>query len=154
MTGGRLRRVRDYLDDEAFCFTYGDAVSDVDLAAVIDHHRKAGRLATVTAVQPPGRWGVLQMTEAGTVSGFEEKPPGDNADSLINGGFFVLEPRVLDYIEADETHWEAEPMERLAAEDELAAYHHRGFWQAMDTIRDRNHLEALWAEGHAPWKTW
>jgi len=154
MTGGRLRRVRSYVEDETFCFTYGDAVSDVDLTAVIAHHRKAGRLATVTAVQPPGRWGVLALTDEGTVSGFEEKPPGDNADSLINGGFFVLEPGVLDYIEADGTHWEGEPMERLASEDQLAAYHHRGFWQAMDTIRDRNHLEALWAEGRAPWQTW
>jgi glucose-1-phosphate cytidylyltransferase len=154
MTGGRLRRVRDYLDGDTFCFTYGDAVSDVDITATVEQHRREGRLATVTAVQPPGRWGALRLDDTDTVVGFEEKPRGDGDHTWINGGFFVLEPPVLDYIEADATHWELEPMERLAAESQLSAYRHHGFWQAMDTLRDRNALEGLWASNRAPWRTW
>jgi glucose-1-phosphate cytidylyltransferase len=157
MTGGRLRRVRRYVEDERFCFTYGDAVGDVDITALLAHHQREGRLATVTAVQPPGRWGALRLSDDdqdSTVVGFEEKPAGDADGAWINGGFFVLEPPVLDYIDGDPTHWEVEPMERLAAEDQLSAYRHPGFWQAMDTLRDRNLLEQLWAEDRAPWRTW
>jgi glucose-1-phosphate cytidylyltransferase len=155
MTGGRLRRVRDYVNEERFCFTYGDAVADVDMTALLAHHEKEGRLATVTAVQPPGRWGALRLDDdSGNVVGFEEKPPGDGDGSWINGGFFVLEPPVIDYIYGDPSHWEVEPMEQLARENQLSAYRHTGFWQAMDTLRDRNHLEQLWAEERAPWRTW
>ena len=153
MTGGRLRRVRDYVGDATFCFTYGDAVSDVDITALLDHHRRHGRLATVTAVQPAARWGVLQLSDGDVVQGFEEKPAADDG-SWINGGFFVLEPPVLDYIAGDPTPWEVEPMERLAREGQLSAYRHGGFWQAMDTLRDRNQLEELWAGGSAPWRSW
>jgi len=151
MTGGRLRRVRDYIGGETFCFTYGDAVSDVDLHALVKHHHNAGRLATVTAVQPPARWGVLVLGE-GQVTGFEEKPAGDG--NWINGGFFVLEPDVLDYIASDATPWEEEPMARLVAESQLSAFPHDGFWQPMDTLRDRNQLEQLWVSGQAPWRRW
>lgn len=150
-TGGRLKRVASYIGGETFCFTYGDGVSDIDLRSLIAHHRAAGRLATVTAIQPPGRYGALQI-EGDQVFNFQEKPAGDGA--WINGGFFVLEPDVLDYIEGDETVWEGEPLQRLTAGAQLSAYLHRGFWQAMDTLRDKNHLEALWASGAAPWKTW
>jgi len=149
MTGGRLRRVRDYIGDETFCFTYGDVVSDIDIQALIDHHRAIGRLATVTAVQPPGRFGALRLAED-RVTGFEEKPGGDGG--WINGGFFVLEPAVLDYISSDATPWEGEPMERLVAENQLSAFQHTGFWQPMDTLRDRNHLEQLWGSGQAAWR--
>ena len=121
--------------------------------AVLAHHEREGKLATVTAVQPPGRWGALALDVGGNVTGFEEKP-SDHDGNWINGGFFVLSPAVIDYIAEDATHWEAEPMERLAAEGQLAAYRHTGFWQAMDTLRDRNHLEQLWASGRAPWRTW
>jgi glucose-1-phosphate cytidylyltransferase len=154
MTGGRLRRVREHIETETFCFTYGDAVADVDITAVIAHHRREGRLATVTAVQPPGRWGTLELDDDCAVLGFEEKPLGDGGNKWINGGYFVLEPPVLDYIAADATQWELEPMERLAAERQLCAFQHAGFWQAMDTLRDRNLLEQLWASGRAPWQVW
>ena len=152
MTGGRLKRVVDYIKDEKdFCFTYGDGVADVDITALVDFHRTHGKLATVTAVQPPGRYGALDM--AGTaVRGFVEKPRGDGG--WINGGFFVLSPKCLDYIDGDTSSWEAEPLSRIAADGELQAYSHNGFWQPMDTLRDKNHLETLWASGLAPWKCW
>lgn len=152
MTGGRLKRVADYLQDEtAFCFTYGDGVADVDVTALIDFHRSHGKLATVTAVQPPGRYGALQLAGA-SVRGFSEKPPGDGG--LINGGFFVLSPKVIDFIAADETPWESSPLEQLAVQGELMAFEHRGFWQPMDTLREKNLLEDLWSSGKAPWKCW
>jgi glucose-1-phosphate cytidylyltransferase len=151
MTGGRLKRVAKYLRGEDFCFTYGDCLADVDIGALIAFDRAHGKLATVTAVQPPGRYGALE-TQGDVVRGFTEKPQGDGA--WINGGFFVLSPRVLDYIEADETSWERDPLERLAREGQLCAYQHRGFWQAMDTLRDKNHLVSLWQSGAAPWKVW
>ena len=152
MTGGRLKRVRDYVRDEAFCFTYGDGVADVDITALIAHHKVHRRLGTVTAVQPPGRYGALQFGEHAAVSGFQEKPQGDGG--WINGGFFVLEPEVIDRIEGDATVWEQDPLRSLAADGQLTAYHHTGFWQPMDTLRDRVHLEELWAEAKAPWKVW
>ncbi|EQD50426.1 glucose-1-phosphate cytidylyltransferase [mine drainage metagenome] len=152
MTGGRLRRVRQYLDDDNFCFSYGDGVADVNVRVLIDFHRTHGRLATVTAVQPPGRYGVLRLAEDRAVTGFLEKPEGDGG--WINGGFFVLSPRVLDYIAGDDTNWEREPLEKLATEGQLQAYPHHGFWQPMDTLRDRNYLETLWQSGKAPWKIW
>ena len=152
MTGGRLKRVADYLQDEAaFCFTYGDGVSDVDITASIAFHQQHGKLATVTAVQPPGRYGALRM-EGDVVQGFTEKPRGDGG--LINGGFFVLSPQVLDRIAGDATSWEAEPLGSLAAEGQLMAYEHQGFWQPMDTLREKNLLEELWLSGKAPWKRW
>jgi len=152
MTGGRLKRVRDYLGDQTFCFTYGDGVADVDITALINHHRDHGRQATVTAVQPPGRYGALQFGEDNAVNGFQEKPQGDGG--WINGGFFVLEPAVIDRIEGDANLWEQEPLRGLAADGELTAFHHNGFWQPMDTLRDRQLLEELWNEGRAPWKVW
>ena len=151
MTGGRLKRVASYLDNETFCFTYGDGVSDVDISALLAHHRASGRQATVTAVQPPGRYGALDI-DSGLVNRVQEKPAGDGA--WINGGFFVLEPGVLDYLDGDETVWEQQPLQRLAEQGQLAAFHHEGFWQAMDTMRDKNHLESLWSSGKAPWKCW
>lgn len=152
MTGGRLRRVKEYLkDEEAFCFTYGDGVADVDIAASIAFHQAHGKLATVTAVLPPGRFGALAR-EGDAVRGFIEKPRGDGG--WINGGFFVLSPKVIDYIAADSTSWELEPMARLAAENQLHAFEHNGFWQPMDTLREKNLLEDLWASGEAPWKQW
>ena len=152
LTGGRLKRVADYVEGEdEFCMTYGDGLSDVDISATITFHREHGRLATVTAVKPPGRFGALEL-EGQRVTGFMEKPTGD--EGLINGGFFVLDPRCLDLIEGDDTRWEDEPLTRLAAEDQLRAYEHHGFWQPMDTVRERNLLEDLWASGGAPWKTW
>ncbi len=152
MTGGRLRRVKSYLQqNEPFCFTYGDGVSDVDIAKTIEFHRSHGLKATVTAAIPPGRFGALEI-EAGQVRSFKEKPRGDG--SKINGGFFVLSPSVVDYIENDQTIWEAGPLERLAAEGQLAAFEHEGFWQPMDTLRDKNLLEEMWASGQAPWKRW
>ncbi len=152
LTGGRLKRVRRYVEDEeAFCFTYGDGVSDIDIAAEIAFHKAHGRQATIAAVQPPGRYGALK-TEGDLVTGFREKPRGDGG--WINGGFFVLSPAVIDRIEGDRTSWEEEPLRGLAADGQLVAYRHDGFWHAMDTLRDRNYLEALWAEGRAPWKTW
>ncbi|MEI8251495.1 MAG: glucose-1-phosphate cytidylyltransferase [Synechococcus sp. ELA057] len=152
MTGGRLKRVGSYVADEPFCFTYGDGVADVDITALVAHHRAHGRLATVTAVQPPGRFGVLEFGEAALVSGFQEKPQGDGG--WVNGGFFVLDPAVIDRIGGDETVWEQEPLRSLAAEGQLSAYQHTGFWQPMDTLRDRQHLEELWAQARAPWKVW
>lgn len=149
LTGGRLKRVAPYIGNETFCFTYGDGVSDVDISATVAHHRDTGRLATVTAVQPPGRFGMLDLSED-AVSGFIEKPEGDGG--WINGGFFVLEPKVIDYIADDTTIWEREPMQRLAGENQLSAHIHRGFWQPMDTLRDKLLLEELWAKGNAPWK--
>jgi glucose-1-phosphate cytidylyltransferase len=150
--GGRIKRVIPYLqDDHEFCLTYGDGVSDVDIGAVIALHRKEGRLATVTAVQPPGRFGALNY-DGSRVVGFTEKPRGDG--TWINGGFFVASPKVADYIDGDSTVWEREPLERLATDNQLTAYFHNGFWQPMDTLRDKRHLETLWADGHAPWKTW
>jgi glucose-1-phosphate cytidylyltransferase len=151
MTGGRLKRVLPYVGDETFCFTYGDGVSDLDIGAVIAQHRQDGVLATVTAVQPGGRFGALEVDE-GRVRGFREKPRGDGA--WINGGFFVLEAGVGSFIDGDATVWEREPMERLAAEGQLAPFFHRGFWQPMDTVRERHVLEQLWASGRAPWRSW
>ena len=151
MTGGRLRRIVPHLKNEDFCMTYGDGVADIDISALIDHHKRSGRLATVTAVKPPGRFGSLEIN--GTkVEGFYEKLPGDG--NWINGGFFVLSPKVIGYIEGDETIWEKQPMERLAADGQLESYKHNGFWCPMDTLRDKNMLEECWARGKAPWKTW
>lgn len=152
MTGGRLRRVREYLNNETFCFTYGDGVSDVNIKALIEHHKNHNRLATVTSVQPPGRYGALEFGDNSSVSGFQEKPQGDGG--WINGGFFVLEPDVIDRIEGDETTWEQDPLRSLAADGQLTAYQHNGFWQPMDTLRDRVFLEKLWSEDKAPWKLW
>jgi glucose-1-phosphate cytidylyltransferase len=150
MTGGRLKRVREYLGDEDFFMTYGDGVADIDLNALLKFHKQHKRLATVTAVQPPARFGAL-VTEGSLVVVIKEKPEGGNT---INGGFFVLSPKVLDYISDDQTVWEREPLERLASDGQLAAYPHQGFWHPMDTLRDKNHLEALWISGSAPWKVW
>ncbi|WP_298425561.1 glucose-1-phosphate cytidylyltransferase [Rhodoblastus sp.] len=150
--GGRIKRILPYVkDDEAFCLTYGEGVGDVDVTAVLDLHRRSGRLATVTATQPPGRFGALRF-EGDRVTGFQEKPVGDGG--WINGGFFVCSPKVGDYIDGDLTVWEREPLERLAAEGQLGVHFHHGFWQPMDTLRDRRHLEELWAAGKAPWKIW
>ncbi len=152
LTGGRLKRVAAYIEKESsFCFTYGDGLSDVDISRQIAFHRQHGKLATVTAVQPPGRYGALQLAGA-EVTGFTEKPRGDGG--LINGGFFVLSPRCLDLVEGDETSWELEPLTALAAKGELMAFEHAGFWQPMDTLRDKNLLEGLWESGRAPWKIW
>ena len=152
LTGGRLKRVAGYVQSEdAFCFTYGDGVADVDVSALVAFHKRHGKLATVTAVQPPGRYGALD-TKGTTVQGFIEKPKGDGG--WINGGFFVLSPKCLDYIEGDAISWENEPLTRLAAEGELQAFEHTRFWQPMDTLRDKTQLEALWASGNAPWKCW
>jgi glucose-1-phosphate cytidylyltransferase len=150
-TGGRLRRALPYVGEEEFCFTYGDGLSDVDLSAVVEHHRGQGTVATVTAVQPPGRWGALDVSE-NLIRGFSEKPEGDGG--WINAGFFVLSPAVADYIAGDDTVWERDPLERLAREGQLSAYKHGGFWHAMDTMRDRDVLERHWQSGAAPWKTW
>lgn len=151
MTGGRLKRVRHHLGDETFCFTYGDGLSNVNIDQLISLHHKQGTLATLTTVQPPARFGALDLNK-NKVTHFREKPQGDGG--WINGGFFVLSPRVLDYIATDDTVWEREPMERLAAEGQLSAYVHTGFWQPLDTLRDKNLLESLWASGNAPWKVW
>ena len=152
MTGGRLKRVRQYLNnDEDFCFTYGDGVGDVDITATIKFHKQQNTLATLSAMQPPGRFGALGLSN-NKVHGFQEKPQGDGG--WINGGFFILSPKVIDYIEGDKTVWEKEPMERLAKDNQLSAYFHNGFWQPMDTLRDKVHLEELWQAGKAPWKVW
>jgi glucose-1-phosphate cytidylyltransferase len=150
-TGGRLKRVREYVGNEPFCLTYGDGVSDVDITALIAFHREHGRLATLTAVQPPGRFGALDLA-ADAVRGFREKPQGDS--SWVNGGFFVLSPEVFDLIPGDDTIWERQPLEHLAGSGQLSAYRHGGFWQPMDTLRDKNQLEEMWTAGKAPWKTW
>ena len=152
MTGGRLKRVAKHLaEDDAFCFTYGDGLSDIDISASIEFHMTHKKLATVTAVLPPGRFGSLERNGQ-TVNGFIEKPHGDGG--WINGGFFVLSPKVIDYIGSDSTSWELEPMSRLAQEGQLQAYEHNGFWQPMDTLREKNLLEDLWSSGKAPWKKW
>lgn len=152
MTGGRVKRIRDYLNpDEPFCLTYGDGVTNLDITAEIAFHRSHGKEATVAAVVPPGRYGALELAGQ-RVASFIEKPPGDNA--LINGGFFVLHPRVIDRIAGDETAWEGAPLTGLARDGQLMAFRHLGFWQAMDTLRDKNRLEELWDSGKAPWKVW
>ncbi|MFQ1917371.1 glucose-1-phosphate cytidylyltransferase [Aeromonas veronii] len=152
MTGGRLKRVSEYVkDDEAFLFTYGDGVSDVDIKASIDFHKSHGKLATLTATYPPGRFGALDIQNNQILS-FKEKPRGDGA--LINGGFFVLSPKVIDLIDNDATTWEQEPLMALAKQGQLMAYEHGGFWQPMDTLRDKHYLEELWQKGKAPWKVW
>lgn len=152
MTGGRLRRVADYLkDEEAFCFTYGDGLCDVDIGATVRFHKSHGRQATVTAVRPPARFGALKL-DGDTVEGFVEKPEGEGG--FINGGFFVLDPKCIDRIADDSTSWEAEPLSGLANDGQLKAFFHTGFWQPMDTLRDKVHLESLWNSGSPPWKTW
>jgi glucose-1-phosphate cytidylyltransferase len=153
MTGGRLRRAAPYLDsDDVFCMTYGDGVSDVDINQLLEYHSAHGKLATVTAVPPPARFGALEIQSDEEVVDFREKPESDG--DLVNAGFFVLSRKVIDYIDGDQTIWERGPMERMARERQLKAYRHRGFWQPMDTLRDRTLLEDLWARGDAPWKTW
>lgn len=153
MTGGRLKRVKDYIGDETFCLTYGDGVTDLDIKKVIDFHREQKTLATLTAVQPPGRYGAFNLEhDQYLVPAFKEKPQGDGA--WINGGFFVLEPGVIEYIDDDATVWEREPMENLAENGMLAAYKHHGFWQSMDSLRDKMYLEELWQAGNARWKIW
>jgi glucose-1-phosphate cytidylyltransferase len=151
MTGGRLKRVMPHLSGERFCMTYGDGVGDVNVGELLNYHSRHGKLAPVTATQAPGRFGSLTF-DGQLVTHFDEKPPGDGA--WINGGFFVLEPAAVDFVEGDSAIWEKEPLERLAAARQLAAYFHRGFWQPMDTLRDKLHLEELWRKGKAPWKVW
>jgi glucose-1-phosphate cytidylyltransferase len=152
LTGGRLKRVKNYLkDEESFCFTYGDGLADVNIAELVKFHKSQGKLATVTAVQPPGRYGALDIKNY-QVSQFIEKPKGDGG--WINGGFFVLSPKCIDYIENDQSSWEGSPLVTIAKQGELAAYEHSGFWQPMDTLREKNLLEDLWASGKAPWKAW
>lgn len=150
MTGGRLKRIRSYLDDD-FCFTYGDGVSDINIKELIEFHKSHGKLATMTAVQPPGRFGAIELKDHKVIK-FREKPRGD--ESWINGGFFVLSPEVIDYIEGDHSYWEREPMENLSKNAQICAFKHFGFWYAMDTLRDKHHLEELWQSGKAPWKGW
>lgn len=153
MTGGRIRRIRSYVqDDEAFCLTYGDGVSDVDISALITFHHAQKNLCTLTAVQPPGRFGALAIDSQQHITSFQEKPQGDGG--YINGGFFVCSPQVIDRIAGDATTWEREPMESLARDHQMSAFHHHGFWQPMDTLRDKMYLEDLWAKGKAPWKMW
>lgn len=153
MTGGRLKRVAPYLEgEENFCFTYGDGVSDVDITSLIEFHEQQQVLATLTAVYPPGRFGALDIRDDNRVTSFEEKPRGDG--HMINGGFFVLSPKVIDLLVDDTTIWERDPLETLASQEQLAAYQHRGFWQPMDTLRDKNMLENLWDNENAPWKKW
>ena len=151
MTGGRLKRVRSYLNNETFCMTYGDGVGNVNIEALLTFHRAHGKMATLTATQPPGRFGALDL-DGSRIASFQEKPHGDG--SWINGGFFVLETGVIDYIADDSTLWEKEPMEKLAQQNQLHAFLHKGFWQPMDTLRDKVHLEELWNSGKAPWKIW
>jgi glucose-1-phosphate cytidylyltransferase len=152
LTGGRLKRVAKYIcDEDLICFTYGDGLADINISKLIDFHKNHGKLATVTAVQPPGRYGAL-MRSGTKVQGFQEKPPGDGA--WINGGFFVLNPKVIDFIDGDNSSWEGSPLETIAQKGEIESFEHRGFWQPMDTLRDKNHLEDLWSSGKAPWKTW
>ncbi|AUT60266.1 glucose-1-phosphate cytidylyltransferase [Paraburkholderia terrae] len=152
MTGGRLKRVAPYLGDATFCLTYGDGLSNIDIAAEIEFHRQHGKLATVAATQPPGRFGVLNIAANNQVTSFEEKPTDEIG--WINGGFFVLEPKAIDYVENDATSWELTPLRNLAKDGELAAFHHHGFWQPCDTLRDKRQLESLWESGKAPWATW
>jgi glucose-1-phosphate cytidylyltransferase len=150
-TGGRLKRVSRYLDGETFCFTYGDGLADIDITAQLAFHKARAGLATMCAVQPPGRFGAIDIQDS-RITRFEEKPSGDG--SWINGGFFILEPGVLDYIRGDATIWERDPLEALARDGQISAYTHTGFWQPMDTLRDKLKLEELWQSGHAPWKVW
>lgn len=152
MTGGRVKRVQPYIGNEPFMLTYGDGVSDINIQALVDYHILHGKLATVTAIQPSGKFGALGITDNNDVTGFQEKPKGDGA--WINAGFFVMEPKIFDYIEGDKTILEREPLENIAKEGQLVAYKHEGFWQPMDTLRDKNQLEDLWKEGKAPWKVW
>jgi len=151
MTGGRLKKVQDFIDNETFCFTYGDGVSNVDISKLIEFHNKSNTLATVTAVQPPGRFGTLDIT-GNKITNFEEKPAGDG--NWINGGFFVLEPKIFDYIDEYSTTWERQPLENLAKDKQLSAFRHLDFWQPLDTLRDKNYLESLWTSNKAPWKIW
>ncbi len=151
MTGGRIKRVKEYIGNEPFCLTYGDGVADIDIGKLLEFHKSHGRLATLTATQPPGRFGALSI-DGTQINSFKEKPVGDG--NWINGGFFVLSPKVLDLIGNDETIWEKEPLEKLAESGNLQSYFHDGFWQPMDTLRDKNHLEQLWSSGKAPWKQW
>ncbi len=151
LTGGRLKRVREYVGNEGFCFTYGDGVADIDVGKLIQFHRSQRSLATLTAIQPPGRYGAVSIDDTRVLS-FAEKPEGDGA--WINGGFFVLEPGAIDYIQGDQTSWESDALVRLARDGKLSGYKHAGFWQAMDTLRDKNQLEDLWQSGKAPWKVW
>lgn len=151
MTGGRLRRVKNFVENETFCFTYGDGLSDVNVSELIKFHKNQHTIATITSVQSPGRFGLLDI-EGNKISKFSEKPSGDG--NWINGGFFVLEPKVFDYLEDDSTVWEREPLEKLSRDGQLSAYIHTGFWQPLDTLRDKNNLEKLWASGKAPWKIW
>ena len=150
-TGGRLKRIRQYVGEEPFFFTYGDGVADIDVAGQLAFHRSHGKWATVTAIQPPGRYGALQLADT-LVTGFQEKPAGDGA--WINGGYFILEPQVFDIIDGDQTTWESTPLQELAERGQLQAFRHYGFWQAMDTLRDKNHLEELWEQRRAPWQVW
>ena len=153
MTGGRLKRVKKYLANESeFCFTYGDGVSNVNISDLIEHHKKHGKKATLTATRPQGRFGALKIGKDNLINKFEEKPEGDQ--SWINGGFFVLDPSVIDLIDGDSTSWEKEPLSTLAANNELSAFIHEGFWQPMDTLREKNELNMLWNSGEAPWKIW
>ncbi len=152
MTGGRLKKIRRFLDDETFCFTYGDGLSDINIHTLIDFHKKHRKKATLTAIQPPGRFGALHLDDKNNVSHFKEKPIGDGG--WVNGGFFVLDPQVFEYIDDDTTIWEDVPLQKLSLEQELFAYQHHGFWQAMDTLRDKNHLEDLWKTNNPPWKVW
>lgn len=151
MTGGRLKKVKEFLDDESFCFTYGDGLSDINLKELIDFHKNQKTLATVTGVRPPARFGAMSISD-NKVTKFQEKPEGDG--DWINGGFFVLEPKVLDYINDDKSIWEREPLEKLSSDNQLSAYLHSGFWQPVDTMRDKNNLEELWKSNKAPWKKW
>jgi glucose-1-phosphate cytidylyltransferase len=152
MTGGRVKRIREYIGEETFLLTYGDGVSDIDIRKLVAFHRAHGKQATISAAQPGGRFGALDLADDGQVRGFQEKPRGDGG--WINAGFFVLEPSVFDRIEGDETVFEREPLESLAREGQLSAYRHVGFWQPMDTLRDKTQLDALWRSGRAPWKAW
>ncbi len=153
MTGGRIKRIKDYVGKETFCMTYGDGVSDINIGELIEFHRNQNTLATITAVQPPGKFGVIKINEEGSrISSFKEKPDGDGA--WINAGFFVMEPGVIDYISGDSTVWEQEPMKNLALDGAISAYRHNGFWHAMDNLRDKYELEELWNSGKVPWKVW
>lgn len=151
-TGGRLKYVRDYLGEDDFCFTYGDGVSDINIKELISFHKEKNRLATVTAIQPPSKYGLITFEDSLEIQSFDEKPHGEGG--WINGGFFVLSPKVIDYIDDDKTMWEHAPMRNLVNDKQFSAYLHKGFWHAMDTLRDRNRLEEMWATGNAPWKIW
>ena len=152
MTGGRVKRIQEYIGNEPFMLTYGDGVADANIANLVNYHKTSGKLATVTSVQPAGRFGALELDDNNLIHGFKEKPKGDGA--WVNGGFFVLQPEVFNYIDGDTTVFEKEPLERLARDSQLISYKHPGFWQPMDTLRDKMHLEELWKSGRAPWKTW